>query len=113
MNIEIITRNLQLAIYGFGGIAVNKDYVGTAFKLSGKTWEVVKASNLKNKGVNIWVYENADRVFAGVEIEAMSNDHGLEKKEINLERYARHKHIGPYNLIRQTGRDERTDQPGF
>lgn len=38
MSAEIISRDLQLAIYGFGGIAMNRDYAGTAFKLSGKMW---------------------------------------------------------------------------
>lgn len=32
MNVEIITEPLTLTIYGFSGIAVNKDYAGTAFK---------------------------------------------------------------------------------
>lgn len=107
MNIEIITTPFQLTIYGFGDIAANKDYVGTAFKLSGKMWEIVKANGIKNKGMNVWVYENADKVFAGVELEypAGSNDYGLEKKEIRLEKYAYYKHIGPYNLIKQAGQD--------
>ena len=36
MNIEVITKKLELNIYGFSGTAANKDYAGTAFKLSGK-----------------------------------------------------------------------------
>jgi hypothetical protein len=115
MNIEIITSNFQLDIYGFGGIATNKDYAGTAFKLSGKMWEVIKAGGLKNKGKNIWVYENADKVFAGVELEnpSESNHYGLEENKINLEKYAYYKHIGPYNHIKQAGQnmtDELTKQ---
>ena len=105
MKIEIITSNLQLDIYGFGGIATNKDYAGTAFKLSGKMWEIVKSNHVKNKGLNIWVYETGDRVFAGVELDnpAEGNDHGLEEKKINLEKYAYYKFIGPYNRLKQTG----------
>ena len=60
MNIEIITKDTELNIYGFSGTAFNKDYAGTAFNLSGKMWETVKANNLKNKGLNIWVYESND-----------------------------------------------------
>jgi hypothetical protein len=105
MNIEIITKNFELEIYGFGGIATNKDYVGTAFKLSAKMWEIIKANRLKNNGMNIWVYETGDKVFTGVELEnhTDSNHYGLEKKKINLEKYAYYKHIGPYNLIKQAG----------
>ena len=107
MEIEIITKGLQLDIYGFGGIATNKDFAGTAFKLSGRMWEVIKANGIKNKGLNIWVYENADKVFAGVELEnhTESNNNGLEDKKINLEKYAYYKHIGPYNLIKQVGQN--------
>jgi hypothetical protein len=105
MDIEIITKNLQLDIYGFGSIAINKDYAVTAFKLSGRMWEIVKANGLKNEGKNIWVYEVADKVFAGVELKNPSeyNVNGLEKMTINLEKYAYFKHIGHYNLIKQSG----------
>ena len=63
MNIEIITKKFQLDIYGFGDIATNKDYVGTAFKLSSKMWEIIKTNGLKNRGMNIWVYETGDKVL--------------------------------------------------
>lgn len=105
MNIEIITNSLQLNIYGFGGAAFNKDYVGTAFQLSGKMWEVVKAKGLKNKGMNIWVYEPEDKVFAGIELDnpAIGLSSGLEEKKIIVEKYAYYKHIGSYQLIKQAG----------
>jgi effector-binding domain-containing protein len=108
MDIEIITKNLKLHVFGFGGIAANKDYSGTAFKLSGKMWEVVKANDIKNKGKNIWIYETDDKVFAGVELEnytTSNNNYGLEEKIINIEKYAYFKHIGPYNHIKQTGQN--------
>ena len=104
MNIEIINKNLSLNIHGFSGIAANKDYAGTAFKLMDKMWQIVKLNGLKNKGLNIWVYEQNERVFAGVELDDLpEHDTGLEHKEINLTKYAYYKHIGPYNLIKQAG----------
>jgi effector-binding domain-containing protein len=108
MDIQIITKHLQLNLYGFGGIAAGKDYTGTAFKLSGKMWEVIKANGIKNKGKNVWVYETGDRVFAGVELEndtITSNNFGFESITINIEKYAYFNHIGPYNLIKQTGQN--------
>jgi hypothetical protein len=36
MNIQIITQKLELTISGFSGVAVNRDYAGMAFTLSGK-----------------------------------------------------------------------------
>jgi len=104
MNCEIIDKTLSINIYGFSATALNKDYAGTAFKLMGKMWEVVKSNSLKNKGLNIWVYEPNEKVFAGVELEEASVQYtGLEQKNITLEKYAYYKHVGPYNLIKQSG----------
>src|SRR5476651_2165165 len=51
MKVEIIDTELKLNIIGFGGIAVNKDYAGTAFKLMDKMWSIVKADGIKHKGM--------------------------------------------------------------
>src|SRR5689334_21326631 len=100
MNVEIIDKPLNLNVYGFSGAAPNKDYAGTAFKLMDKMWKIVTSNNLKNKGLNIWIYEPNEMVFAGVELDGLPNhDTGLEQKSITLKKYAYHKHVGPYNLI--------------
>ncbi|MES1220881.1 MAG: GyrI-like domain-containing protein, partial [Bacteroidota bacterium] len=89
---------------GFSGIAMNKDYAGTAFKLMDKMWQAVKSNSLKHKGLNIWVYEQNEKVFAGVELDdTPKKDTGLEQKSISLTKYAYYKHIGPYSLIKQAG----------
>src|SRR5260221_12271647 len=104
MNLEIIKEPVRLDLYGFSGIAMNKDYAGAAFKLMDKMWQTVKSNKLKNKGRNIWVYEQDQRVFAGVELNDIPNQEtGLEQKSITLLQYAYYKHIGPYNLINQSG----------
>jgi hypothetical protein len=104
MNIEIINNPLTLNLHGFSGAATNKDYVNTAFKLSDKMWQAVKGNNLKHKGLNVWVYEQDEMVFAGVELqETPRPDIGLEQKSILLSKYAYYKHIGPYKLIKETG----------
>lgn len=104
MNIEIITDALELNPYGFSGVAVNGDYTGTAFKLMDKMWQTVKANGLKNQGKNIWVYEDNNSVFAGIELEsAPQPGTTLEHKSLRFTKYAYYKHIGPYNLIKQMG----------
>jgi effector-binding domain-containing protein len=104
MNVEIVEKPLSLNLYGFSGIAMNKDYAGTAFKLMDRMWQTVKSNNLKNKGLNIWVYEPYESVFSGVELNEVPNQiTGLEQKTINLLKYAYYKHIGPYHLIKQAG----------
>jgi effector-binding domain-containing protein len=110
MNVEIINKPFRLDIYGFSGIAKNKDYTGTAFRLMDKMWQIVKANKLKNKGLNIWVYEPGEKVFAGVELyESPKADTGIEQKSITINKYAYYKHIGPYNLIRQVGQNMRDE----
>ena len=110
MNIEIINKPISLDIYGFSGIAVNNDYTGTAFKLMDRIWQVVKSNNLKNKGLNIWVYEPDHGIFAGLELEGIPNqDTALEHKILSLPKYAYYKHIGPYQLIKQSGQ-QMTDE---
>src|SRR5260221_3386468 len=104
MNLEIINKNLRFDIYVFSGTAINKDYVGTAFRLMDKMWQIVKSNGLKNKGLNIWVYESNEKVFAGVELDdPREHNTALEQKNITLTKYARYKHVGPYNLIKQAG----------
>jgi len=106
MDIEIITTYLELEVHGFSGTAINKDYAGTAFRLMDKMWKVIKTKELKNKGLNIWVYEPNEKVFAGVElIDNTANDTELEQKNIHLVKYAWYKHVGPYSLINQTGQN--------
>lgn len=110
MEIQIITEPLQLDLYGFGGVAKNKDYAGTAFALSGKMWDIVNTNNIANKGKNIWVYGVGDQVFAGVELDDPSGSkHGLENRKITLAKYAYHKHIGSYKLIGQAGQNMRNE----
>ena len=116
MDIEIITKDLALDIFGFSAVAVGKDYSGTAFKLMDKMWQVVKSNQLKNKGINIWVYEQDEKVFAGVELDKIPVQHtGLEQKNISLAKYAYYKHVGSYKLLKQAGIEmkEQLTKQGF
>ncbi|MBV9987526.1 MAG: GyrI-like domain-containing protein [Chitinophagaceae bacterium] len=101
MNIEIITKPLTLEVYGFAGRASNGNYAQTAFGLMDRMWQIVKSKGLPNKGLNIWIYEPDEMVFAGVELTAAQNDTGMEHKKLELSKYAYYKHIGPYHLIKQ------------
>jgi effector-binding domain-containing protein len=104
MNIEIINKVLELDIYGFSGIASNRDYAGALFKLMDKMWQTVKSNGLGNKGKNIWLYDQDNYMFAGVELESIPKpDIILEHKNLSFTKYACYKHIGPYSLIKQVG----------
>ena len=110
MDIEISNKNFSLNIYGFSGTAINNDYTGTAFRLMDKMWQIVKANGLTHKGINIWVYEANEKGFTGVElIDHPKDETGLERKNIHLKKYARYKHIGPYNKITQAGQNMKNE----
>lgn len=116
MQVDIIDMPLQLTLHGFSGAAINKDYAGTAFRLMDKMWQIVKGNELANKGLNIWVYEPHDIVFAGVELDKTPvAAYGLEEKTILLPKYASCTHIGPYQAIPTTGRamQEKLKQMGL
>lgn len=104
MDIHTIDKPLILDIHGCSGLALNKDYADTAFKLMNRMWHAVKANNLANKGLNVWVYESGERVFAGVElIDSPGPVVGLEHKRITLSKYASYRHVGPYHQLKQAG----------
>jgi hypothetical protein len=110
MNIEIINKKRSIDIFGFSGTALNKDYSETAFKLMGSMWQTVKHYHLKNKGINIWVYDRNENVFAGVELfDPPEHETGLEQKVVELTHYAYYNHIGPYHLIKQAGQNMRDE----
>src|SRR3569833_1279439 len=102
MDVEIINKAFNLTLYGFSGTAVNKNYGETGFRLMNKMWETVRANNLKNKGMNVWVYGANEEVFAGVELDTVpQTDTGMQVKQINMNRYAYYKHLGPYSGLAQ------------
>src|SRR5438132_14160596 len=104
MKVEIVTEKMYLDLYGFSGIAINKNYAANACTLMDRMWQVVKSNELANKGKNILVYEKNDAVFAGVELTNVSDKNvPLEYKSVTLLKYAYYKHIGPYRLIKNAG----------
>lgn len=110
IDIEIINQTLNLNLHVFSGTALNKDYAGTAFKLMDKMWQTIKSEGLKHKGLNIWVYEPHEKIFAGVELEEIpKHKTGLEQKSIALKKYASFKHIGSYSLTKQVGQNMATE----
>lgn len=108
MKIEIIERPLSLNLYGFSGTIINQNYGETGVKLMNRMWGVVKGMKLKNKGINVWIYEPQMKMFAGVELDAMPpREANLENRIVKLTKYAWYKHIGPYHQLKQVNADMR------
>ncbi|HVU98600.1 MAG TPA: hypothetical protein VHE34_25435 [Puia sp.] len=100
----VIRQNFHVTLYGFGGVVVARDWGKTGFDLMNRMWKEVKSRELPNKGINIWVYEPGNAMFAGVELIAPPPaDSMLERKEISLEKYVYFKHIGSYDRIKDSG----------
>ena len=105
MNIEIRNTLFSITVYGFSGIADNGEYVKTAFSLMDKMWAEVKTHRLDHKGINIWVYDENNQVFAGVELNHVpAKETQLEVKTVKLSRYGYYKHIGPYSQLKNVGK---------
>jgi len=95
-----IRENLHIVLYGISGVAENKEWGKTGMELMNKMWKEVKSREFPNKGINVWVYEPGNKMFAGVELTAPPPaDTLLERKEITLPKYIYYLHIGPYDRI--------------
>jgi hypothetical protein len=102
MALEIIEQPFVVNLHGFSGKVVNKDYAGTGSPLMDAMWKEVKSKGIKNKGINYWVYEKGDMLFTGVELEhEPTTDSKMELKKINIPKYVRWKHVGPYTRLKQ------------
>ena len=96
-----VRKDFSILLYGFSGIAAHNDWAGTGKKLMDKLWREIRSKQLANKGLNVWVYEEGNRLFAGVELTAPPPDGSpLECKTVTLPKYFYGKHIGPYDGLR-------------
>ncbi len=110
MDIGIFNKNFELHLYGYSGIAVKQNWGEFGFTLMDKMWKQVKSNNLKNKGINIWVYEPGNYLFTGVQLEETpTKEMGLEEKKLILEKYAYYKHIGSYTKVGASGSQMREE----
>jgi hypothetical protein len=96
-------KDFSLSLYGFSGVVAQQDWVGTGKRLMNQLWQEVRSQQLPNNGINIWVYDEGNRLFTGVGLTAAPPAGSpLESKTVLLPRYAYYKHIGPYDKIKAT-----------
>src|SRR5690348_15278278 len=101
MRPEIIEKPFSVTLHGFSGQVLNKNYAGTGGPLMDILWKEVRSKEIKNKGINYWVYDKNDTLFTGIELEQdIPADSNLESKKIDLTKYAYYKHIGPYSKLK-------------
>jgi predicted transcriptional regulator YdeE len=102
MPLEIINKPFSVTLYGFSGKVLNKNYAGTGGPLMDAMWKEVKSKEIKNKGINYWVYEKNEMLFTGVELDQdIPEDSKMELKKIHLPEYAYWKHVGSYTKLKE------------
>ena len=67
--------------------------------------QAVNGAKIPTTGINHWVYLADERMFVGVELRSPRQSptpDPLEPLEIELNRYMRHVHVGPYQALPQS-----------
>lgn len=97
-----LRKDFSITLHGLSGFA-QSDWAATGKRLMDRLWKEVREKKLPNKGLNVWVYEEGNQLFTGVELTGPPPaDCPLETKTITLPRYAWFKHIGPYDNMKAT-----------
>ncbi len=97
---EIVNEPFRVTLFGYSGPIRDGDVATSGRQLMDRMWQEVKGRQLANQGINYWVYLPNNKMFTGVELSdpAMTVD-GLERLEVELKRYAKHLHVGPYSTL--------------
>jgi GyrI-like small molecule binding protein len=98
-----IRKDFTISLYGFSGVAATRDWPGTGKSLMDRLWHEVRARDIPNKGLNVWVYDQGNQLFTGVELTTSPPPGSLlVNKTVSLPNYAYYKHIGPYSELKTT-----------
>jgi GyrI-like small molecule binding domain len=102
MHVELVLEPFSRTLYGLSGAVADRDYGAAGRRLMDDMWREIWERELQHKGINHWVYDDADSLFTGVELEnAPGEGILLERKEILLPEYAYWKHAGAYSELAQ------------
>lgn len=102
MEIEIIEQPIQFHLFGLSSVVGEQSYGEVGCRLMNEVWHTVHQAQLKTTGINHWVYFSDDRMLVGVVVldaEQSRIPAELEECELELLRYSKHIHIGPYNQL--------------
>lgn len=107
MNIEIIEEPRRFTLFGLRDVVEGERYSEVGLRLMNSVWQTVKHANLRNTGINHWVYLSLGTIFVGVELldTPPTAPESLETLSFELTRYAQHRHVGPYQALPQKWRD--------
>lgn len=101
----IVEEPVRFRLHGLGGTVENENYAEVGLRLMNDLWQQVKAGGIPTTGINHWVYLPAGRMFVGMELRGPAPATSLEPLEFELQRYLKHLHVGPYQLLPQVWKD--------
>ena len=102
MKIEIIEQPIQFHLHGIGSVVQGEHCSQVGLRLMNEMWQVVKSAKIQTTGINHWVYLPDSMMFVGVELkngEAANLPHQLSPLKLELPRYLKHVHSGPYQEL--------------
>jgi hypothetical protein len=103
MKAEIIQQPFAVKLVGFSERVTNGRYGEIGLRLMDSMWKEIGDRELPSKGMNHWVYLPDGVMFTGVELKQDTSDIGLLKRlSIQMTRYVRHVHVGPYSNLPAT-----------
>jgi len=103
MDIQLCDQPFRVSLVGTRRPVDGKCYGEVGQALMKSMWDKVKQLGLKHHGINHWVYLPGDEMFTGLELKETADDLGeLHALEVELPRYARYVHVGPYSKLHDT-----------
>lgn len=97
LNAEIINEPFRADLVGKQGRVEDGGVGETGKQLMDAMWAEVGRLGLPHLGINHWVYLPDSQLFTGVQLSAPADNIGtLEPLRVELARYLRHLHRGPY-----------------
>jgi hypothetical protein len=110
MNIDIVTIAFSRKLYGISGTIKDRQAWESGRILMDRMWAEIRANKFANQGMNHWVYEALNKIFVGVELDQDPPSATiLERKLVNLPKYAYWKHVGPYGQLPGAYQDIRAE----
>jgi hypothetical protein len=100
MDIQIIDTPFAVNLVGRQGPIEGKPVGDVGKCLMDAMRAEVRARGIRNTGINHWVYLPGPSLFAGVELAEPTDELGsLERLGVELKRFLRHVHQGPYDKL--------------
>jgi hypothetical protein len=98
-----IRKDFAISLYGFSDVVPTRDWAGTGRILMDRLWKELRSRQLPNKGLNVWIYDQDNQLFTGVELTTPPPPGSLlVNKTVSLPNYVYYKHIGPYAELKTT-----------